>query len=116
MEMNVSSTSQNEVKVSKPVAPYGVMQGIVENQYSKYNCIHPQCNKCFSDESGLRAHLIAYTPGMVAENQYLMNSVLTLLGMVDKLHVPQVSYVYIFLNRIVMIDNDNVLLSCKVIQ
>lgn len=94
IEINVTNTPQNEVKATKPVAPYSVMQNTIENQYSKYNCIHPQCNKYFSDESGLRAHLIAYTPGMVAENQYLMNSVLTLLSIVDKLHVPQVSYLY----------------------
>lgn len=61
----------------------------VEKVFSKYSCIHPHCNKNFVDESELRAHLIAYNPGMVAENQYLLNSVLTLLSIVDNLRLPQ---------------------------
>jgi hypothetical protein len=56
----------------------------------KYHCIHPNCKRSFKEEPELRAHLIAYNPGMAAENQFLRDSVLTLLDFVEKAsnHIP----------------------------
>lgn len=54
---------------------------IREKQTSlRFHCIHPNCKKSFKDEIELRAHLIAYNPGMAAENQFLRDSVLSLLN------------------------------------
>lgn len=50
----------------------------------RYHCIHPNCKRSFKDESELRSHLIAYNPGMAAENQFLRDSVLTLLDFLEK--------------------------------
>lgn len=57
-----------------------------EKNNLRYHCIHPNCRKSFKDESELRAHLIAYNPGMAAENQFLRDSLMTLLNGVEKLY------------------------------
>lgn len=59
----------------------------------RYHCIHPNCKKTFKDESELRAHLIAYNPGMAAENQFLRDSVVSLMQALDRIRTfsPNVS-------------------------
>lgn len=59
----------------------------------RYHCIHPNCKKSFKNESELRAHLIAYNPGMAAENQFLRDSVVTLMQAMDRIRIysPNVS-------------------------
>lgn len=51
----------------------------------RYHCIHPSCKKSFKDEMELRVHLLTYTPGLAAENQFLRDSVVRLLAAVEKL-------------------------------
>jgi len=57
----------------------------VNTRMVQYHCIHPNCKKSFKDESELRAHLIAYNPGMAAENQFLRDSVVSLLQAVERI-------------------------------
>jgi uncharacterized Zn-finger protein len=59
----------------------------------RFHCIHPNCKKSFKDEIDLRAHLIAYNPGMAAENQFLRESILSLMQAIDKIkpHMPSVT-------------------------
>lgn len=56
-----------------------------QQQQLRYHCIHPNCRKSFKDEVELRAHLIAYNPGMAAENEFMRDSVLALLNYVTSL-------------------------------
>lgn len=48
-----------------------------------YNCLHPKCKKRFPNESQLRAHVMTYNPGMVAENAFLLSSLQRLIHCVD---------------------------------
>eukprot|EP00597_Dinobryon_sp_UTEXLB2267_P017053 CAMPEP_0201101616 /NCGR_PEP_ID=MMETSP0812-20130820/13625_1 /ASSEMBLY_ACC=CAM_ASM_000668 /TAXON_ID=98059 /ORGANISM="Dinobryon sp., Strain UTEXLB2267" /LENGTH=302 /DNA_ID=CAMNT_0047358631 /DNA_START=479 /DNA_END=1387 /DNA_ORIENTATION=+ len=48
-----------------------------------YNCLHPKCKKSFCNESQLRAHVMTYNPGMVAENAFLLSSLQRLIQCVE---------------------------------
>ena len=65
-----------------------------KEKQNKYHCIHPNCKKAFKDESELRAHLIAYSHGMAAENQFLRDSVVALLDFLDHAskQIPDLQY------------------------
>lgn len=54
-----------------------------EKQLMRFHCIHPNCKKSFKEEAELHTHLIAYNPGMAAENQFLRDSVMALLNYAD---------------------------------
>lgn len=60
-----------------------------EKPSMRFHCIHPNCKKSFKEEAELRAHLIAYNPGMAAENQFLRDSVLNLLNYVGAVSKEQ---------------------------
>jgi uncharacterized Zn-finger protein len=79
-----SSTRGSNISIIKPPKE--------KIHFMRYQCIHPNCKKSFSDESELRAHLIAYNPGMAAENQFLRDSVISLLSLIDETrgNLPQV--------------------------
>lgn len=51
----------------------------------RFHCIHPNCKKSFKDEAELKAHLIAYNPGMAAENQFLRDSCAALVNAVERM-------------------------------
>lgn len=59
----------------------------------RFHCIHPHCKKSFKDEAELKAHLIAYNPGMAAENQFLRDSCISLVHAIEKARavLPQIS-------------------------
>lgn len=80
--MEPAYDSQNiKPKASPPVVPQ--MRPAVK--LMRFHCIHPNCKKSFKDEAELRAHLIAYNPGMAAENQFLRDSVISLVQAMDKI-------------------------------
>jgi len=48
-----------------------------------YDCLHPKCKKSFCNESQLRAHVMTFNPGMVAENAFLLSSLQKLIQCVE---------------------------------
>lgn len=65
-------------KMPLPIAPIPS-----HNLRPRFQCIHPHCKKSFKDEAELKAHLIAYNPGMAAENQFLRDSCIALVSAID---------------------------------
>jgi hypothetical protein len=41
---------------------------------SPSQCLHSGCNRVFSNQTELREHLYQYTPGLVAEHQFLLKT------------------------------------------
>lgn len=56
-----------------------------EMQQKRYHCIHPNCKMCFFTVNELREHVHQYSPGLVAENCFLRQSVTKLLALMDDL-------------------------------
>lgn len=77
----------NRAKMNASVPPQNRVRQL------RFHCIHPHCKKSFKDEAELKAHLIAYNPGMAAENQFLRDSCATLVNAVERLRAvfPQAS-------------------------
>jgi len=53
------------------------------NNIDCYFCLHPQCNKRFANEDDLRTHLKNHTPGLVAENTFLCNTLKQIIRSVE---------------------------------
>jgi hypothetical protein len=102
--VNFDSAEQS-TSIKPPVTP--TMKAQKERvPVMRYQCIHPNCKKSFVDESELRAHLIAYNPGMAAENQFLRESVSRLVRYIEELRKrgPQfmVRFTYSIPNLVLM--------------
>lgn len=107
-----ASSSNREVAnerntVKAPVAP--AMVSVVSSaphrpllRPTRFHCIHPNCKKSFKDEVELKAHLIAYNPGMAAENQFLRDTCVALVSAIEKVRavypqtVPLVRKIVLF--------------------
>lgn len=50
---------------------------------SSSQCLHNGCNQVFNNQSELREHLYSYTPGLVAEHEFLINTVLQFADMIN---------------------------------
>jgi hypothetical protein len=83
-EVSYSATPASAPQFSFKPTTLPVVKTQKDRIPTKYQCIHPNCKKSFFDESELRAHLIAYNPGMAAENQYLRECVVKLVGYIDE--------------------------------
>jgi hypothetical protein len=79
-----SEAFQSEKAVIKPPLPAIKVQK-ERIPVMRFQCIHPNCKKNFAEESELRAHLVAYNPGMAAENQFLRESVFKLTGYIESM-------------------------------
>lgn len=91
----VNLTNPNSfVDPSNKSMPSMMPMKVQKDKVMKYHCIHPNCKKVFKDESELRAHLIAYSPGMAAENQFLRDSMVTLLDFLEQAskQIPDLQY------------------------
>jgi uncharacterized Zn-finger protein len=84
--INTGATSAVHQFSFNPTSSFPVVRTQKDRLPTKYQCIHPNCKKSFFDESELRAHLIAYNPGMAAENQYLRECVVKLVGYIDEVN------------------------------
>lgn len=74
-----ASVEAHDASISIPQSGRGIVTVTQPKPTIFYRCIHPHCKTVCNSESELRAHLIAYNPGMAAENQFLRDSVLALL-------------------------------------
>lgn len=64
---------QVEVK-SEPSSSNSTETASVKSTPSQ--CLHTGCNQVFSDQTELRKHLYSYSPGIHAEHEFLLNTVI----------------------------------------
>lgn len=70
-----------------------------------YRCAHPNCSDHFATKTELQAHLIAFNPGIAAENVFLKNALFGLLAAVESTssQVPAFSQAVRFLSSICLV-------------
>jgi hypothetical protein len=88
---SIINTVQNHLSASIPK----IEAVVVDSEHSPfacYSCIHPNCNTYFQNESELRAHLMAFNPGMAAENQFLKDSLYLVLTAIKNAGIEKVFF------------------------